>query len=74
METIAAGNEIAIDPVGYAIFLIGYIRAFAIEIMRLDIRCIVEGLEAGRFAHIHQVMGHFRLTIDHHTLAAGQIE
>ncbi|MOA34691.1 hypothetical protein D3C78_1560790 [compost metagenome] len=41
VEAVAAGDEIAIDTVGYAVFLIGDIGAGAIEIMRLDIRCIV---------------------------------
>ncbi len=43
VKTVAAGDEIAIDPVAYAIFLIGDIGAFSVEIMRLDIRCIVNG-------------------------------
>src|SRR5690606_3621417 len=69
---VAAGDEIAIDAVGYPILLIGDIRSVAIEIIGLDVRRLIDGRAAGRFPLVHEVVGDLGLAVDDHPFAAGE--
>ncbi len=74
MIPVAAGDEIAIEPVFDAVELIGHIGLGAVEIMRRDILGVVDGLAAAGLAVVHQVAGQFGLAIDHHVLSGQRLQ
>src|SRR5690606_38598954 len=68
--TVATRDEIAIDPVGYAVLFISDIGLVAVKIMRLHICSFIDSDAAGSFALVHEVMGDLSLPIDDNPLAS----
>ena len=73
MESVAAGDEVAVDLVGDAVLDVGDARTVGIEIMRFDIGSLIDRGEAGRLARVHQVERHLGLAVDHDRLAGGGV-
>ncbi len=69
MKAVAASDEITVDSVCYAVFLIAHVRARAAEVMWGDITGIVDGHATGRVAFVHEVMCQLGLAIDHDAFA-----
>lgn len=69
---IAAGNELAIDAMGDAALLVGGKRLGTIEVVKGDVRRLIDRGQSSRIALVHLIMRHFGLAIDGDLLAAGQ--
>lgn len=70
VEAITTGNEVAIDPVGHTVHVIGDKGLVAIEAMRLDIAGFIDRHAASLPPAVHQVERKFGLTVNDHRLAA----
>ena len=71
--TVAARDEIAVDAVGGAVHLVGDVGLIACETVRRDVAGVIDGDAPRRLALVHQVVGDFRLAVDHDALV-GQAE
>ncbi|MCY1514846.1 hypothetical protein D9M68_494060 [compost metagenome] len=73
METVAAGDVVAVDALQLAILLEGDMGPLALELVQLDIGRRVDDRRAAGLAGVHQVAGDLGLAVDHHALAAGEL-
>ncbi|MNE06135.1 hypothetical protein D3C80_987160 [compost metagenome] len=72
VETIATGNEVAVDAHQLALLLEGQPGLVAFQVMQLHIGSFIDDGRAAGLARLHQVAGHLGLAIHHHGAAAGQ--
>ena len=71
--TVTAGNIIACHFAGAAILNIGQARVITIEIMDRHILGLINQIAAHGSAGIHQILGHFGLTINRYGFATGSV-
>ena len=66
---VAAGDEVAVDPLRDTVLHIGDVGRRAVEIMDGDIRRLVDGLASRGVANITEIPCHFGLAVGGHDLA-----
>src|SRR5258708_4518948 len=69
MESVAAGDEIAVDLMRKSVLDVSDARMIGVEIMRLDVGGFINRGQPSRLARVHQVERHLGLAVDHHGLA-----
>ena len=69
VETVAAGDEVAIDPAGFALMHIGDVRVAAVDIMERHVPCLIDDVTAVSFARGIEVFGDRGLAPGHHLFA-----
>jgi hypothetical protein len=69
VEAVATGDEVARDLVRLAVLHVAHAGAGPVEIDRQDIAGLVDRLQSGGGARVHQVARQLGLAVDHHRLA-----
>ena len=72
VETVAAGDETAIDADILTLDPAGDVRLVAVEIVQLDVGDLVFADATGFLAAVDEIPGDFGLAVDHDVAAAGQ--
>ncbi len=72
MKAVTAGNVIAVQAHGLAVFHERQVRTIALEVMCFDVRGVIDRHCTGRGARGHQVAGDFGLAVDHYRPAIGK--
>src|SRR5690606_2926891 len=73
VETVAAGDVVAVQPNLLAFMGEGQVGFVALGVMNGHIRYLVQGGLTAGGAGFHQVAGDLGLTVDHDGLASGQL-
>ena len=74
MKPVAAGNKIALDFMGLSVLAIPDKRPVAVEFVDRHGLGFIDDLRAGSGQRAVQILCHLGLAINHHGLAAGQID
>src|SRR5690606_2438861 len=72
VEAVAAGDEVAVDPMLAAVLAIRHVRLRAVEIVQRDVLGLVNGRQPGRGARFHQIARELGLTVARDAAAAGE--
>ena len=67
METIAAGNIVAVDDMVFTTLLKVHTGAGRSKVSRYYVVHVEKERLPGRFPRIKQILGHLGLSIDHHS-------
>ncbi len=73
METIAARDEGAVQPLLDAVLAVGNERTSGVEVVQRHVGRLVDRTAAVRSARVHQVVRHLGLAVDGHPFPARQI-
>ena len=72
MESVASRNEVAADLVPPTVLAVPDAWGVGRDIQDLHVRCLIDEMGARLVAGVHQVTGHFGLTVDRHVFARHQ--